>query len=302
MADASRALKREIEMEFNREIQDALLAPFPEDEVEFLPRASTNGRALALPYIDARSVMRRLDAVVGPGNWSFDFEVLTPDCKRVKGKLTVLGITKCDAGEAMAEEEALKAAVSDAVKRCAVHFGIGRYLYYLPQVWANFDSQKRRFSEPVRIPHEAVEKALAICGYHGGMPEPARPTTLRVAHGNGNGGGGNGSGGTGGNGSRAAEPVKVAEPAPDFEVTPAPKPRPRPTPVVERRPEPVRAASEPEAAPQAAGTYACSGPSCGRALTKGQYEISLRAFGRPLCPACQKTQTGVRSPLGAQAA
>src|SRR5687768_5799743 len=112
-------------MEFTREIQDALAAQFPEDEVEFLPKMvrqeGENGRrggpgqggsrALGLPYIDARSVMRRLDAVVGPGNWSFDFDLLSPDGKMVRGRLTVLGVTKCDAGEASGEDEALKAAV-----------------------------------------------------------------------------------------------------------------------------------------------------------------------------------------------
>ena len=59
--------------EFTREIVESLGAPFPEDEIEFLPRATSGGKALGLPYIDARSVMRRLDAAVGPGNWSFDF-------------------------------------------------------------------------------------------------------------------------------------------------------------------------------------------------------------------------------------
>src|SRR6266550_2442895 len=134
-------------MEWTREIQYALAAPFPDDEVEFLPRATTNGRALALAHIDARSVMRRLDAVVGPGAWSFDFEVLSPECKKIKGRLTVLGVTKCDAGEAGSEDEPLKAAVSDALKRCAVHFGVGRYLYYLPQLWVDYDQNRRRFTE-----------------------------------------------------------------------------------------------------------------------------------------------------------
>src|SRR5918992_4674756 len=136
---------KEQAMEFTREILEALGAPFPEDEIEFLPKAHSNGRALGLAYIEARSVMRRLDAVVGPGNWSFDFDLLSPDGKMVKGRLTVLGVTKCDAGEANQEDEVLKSAVSDALKRCAVHWGVGRYLYYLPKVWAPYDSQRRRF-------------------------------------------------------------------------------------------------------------------------------------------------------------
>src|SRR4051812_10706925 len=111
--------QRRTTMEFTREIQDALGGAFPEDEIEFLPRATSNGKALGLPYIDARAVMNRLDAVVGAGNWNFDFDVVVDTGKMVKGRLTVLGITKCDAGEAATEDEILKSAVSDALKRCA---------------------------------------------------------------------------------------------------------------------------------------------------------------------------------------
>jgi hypothetical protein len=161
-------------MELTPETLRALGAAFPEDEIEFLPRANSGGRALALAYIDARAVMRRLDSVVGAANWAFDFELVSPDGKMVKGKLTVCGVTKCDAGEASREDEILKSAVSDALKRCAVHFGIGRYLYYLPSVWAPYDSQKRQFTEQPRINPAAVAKALAICGVEAGPVQTPR--------------------------------------------------------------------------------------------------------------------------------
>jgi hypothetical protein len=31
----------------------------------------------------------------------------------------------------------------------------------------------------------------------------------------------------------------------------------------------------------------CTGAECGKSLTKGQHDVSVRAFGKPLCPACQ---------------
>jgi hypothetical protein len=46
----------------------------------------------------------------------------------------------------------LKAAFSDALKRAAVKFGIGRYLYRLPQQWADYDPAKRQFSAAPRLP------------------------------------------------------------------------------------------------------------------------------------------------------
>jgi hypothetical protein len=142
-----------------REMLIAFAQPF--DTMDFLPKAARGDTALALAFIDARDVQRRLNAVCG-SEWSFDFDVLTPDCKKVKGKLTVRGVTRCDAGEASQEDEPLKSAVSDALKRAAVHFGIGQYLYYLPQVWADYDSQKRKWKGTPRIDPRDISKAVAI--------------------------------------------------------------------------------------------------------------------------------------------
>ncbi len=149
--------------------QQNLLAPFP--AVDFRPGHVSGQRALALAYIDARDVMARLDAAVG-GDWEFDWEPVTPDGKRVKGRLTVCGVTRCDAGEADREDEPVKSAVSDALKRCAVHFGVGRYLYHLPQVWGAYDPQKRSWSETPRISKPGIDAALARAGYEQPAPRP----------------------------------------------------------------------------------------------------------------------------------
>jgi hypothetical protein len=265
-------------MEFTREVLDALGAAFPDDEIEFLPRAQSGGKALGLPYIDARSVMRRLDAVVGPGNWSFDFDLLSPEGKMVKGRLTVLGVTKCDAGEAAAEDEVLKSAVSDALKRCAVHFGIGRYLYYLPRVWAPYDAQKRRFTEPPRLDRSAVERALAICGISAGaagsrpVRSAAREVDVRLPQAE-EAPVSSARKSIWAAGAQPDSAPKVQEPAPESTGDRAPAaPRPEPR----------------EAAPAAPGALECSGSGCGKPLTKGQHDVSMRAYGQPLCPACQK--------------
>ena len=88
-------------------------------------------------YIDARAAMNRLDRVVGVDGWSDAYEVL--EAGTVKCRLTVLGISKEDTGIG----EDLKAAFSDALKRAAVKFGVGRYLYDLPTVWAPLDERGR---------------------------------------------------------------------------------------------------------------------------------------------------------------
>jgi hypothetical protein len=264
--------------EFTREIVESLGAPFPEDEIEFLPRATSGGKALGLPYIDARSVMRRLDAAVGPGNWSFDFEPLAPDGKMVKGRLTVLGVTKCDAGEASTEDEPLKSAVSDALKRCAVHFGIGRYLYYLPRLWAPYDAQKRRFTEPPRLDPAAVERALAICGVSAAGP---RSSVL---------------------GPQSAVPgPQSSVPGARYSARREQAPTVRDRDAAQNgEPQPSSGDRRPKSEDRAPGTgaqptedwgletLACTGQDCGKPLTKGQHDVSVRAYGQPLCPGCQK--------------
>lgn len=121
------------------DVQKRLQAPFPTHMVSWRAVAfnKDRSRALLLPYLDARAVMDRLDAIC-PDHWSFEVEVVAP--ATVKGRLTVLGVSREDMGEA-SEGGSLKAASSDALKRAAVHFGIGRYLYDLPKTWGDWDDQ-----------------------------------------------------------------------------------------------------------------------------------------------------------------
>jgi hypothetical protein len=133
-------------MSLNREILETLIRPFDPREVEVKIQAVNRDRTRAqvVAYVDARTVLDRLDEAVGPTGWSDSYEVLTNSTDgegrrlvEVKCALTVLGVSKEDVGEG----DSLKAAFSDALKRAAVKFGVGRYLYRLPKVWANLDER-----------------------------------------------------------------------------------------------------------------------------------------------------------------
>lgn len=140
----------------------ALAAPFDPGEVKYKPQCVKGNRALAMAYVDARVVQDRLDEVLGVENWQDEYQVL-PDGS-VLCKLTLkLGdrwITKMDVGGPSEQPDGgdrLKAAVSDALKRAAVKFGVGRYLYRLPARWADYDPARKQFvGGPVARPAAAV--------------------------------------------------------------------------------------------------------------------------------------------------
>lgn len=102
-----------------------LSEPFPDSEVK--QRPGPGGRTLS--YVDARAVAQRLDDVLTPSGWTFHIEVAASDV--VKGSLTIGGVAREDIGYPNSDDDAepYKSAVSDALKRCAVLFGIGRHLY-----------------------------------------------------------------------------------------------------------------------------------------------------------------------------
>ena len=128
-----------------RAVGAALAAAFEPDAVEWRPQGKTtpNARCQLVPYVDARTVQDRLDAVVGPGGWTFEIEPVVVDAGELRvarGRLSIYGASKDDIGSASTFEPS-KGCASDALKRAAVQFGIGRYLYALPAVWVTLDEK-----------------------------------------------------------------------------------------------------------------------------------------------------------------
>ncbi len=54
---------------------------------------------------------------------------------------------------------AVTTALAQAFKRACAAFGLGRYLYFLPQVWCDYDAEKRRIVNPPRLPLWALPEA-----------------------------------------------------------------------------------------------------------------------------------------------
>jgi len=159
-------------------LMKALAAPFNATEVRFKPAVVSGNRALALAYVDARVIQDRLDDVLGVSGWQDDYECL-PDgavvC-RLRIRVGDEWLTKVDVGgpsEQPDEGDRRKAAFSDALKRAAVKFGIGRYLYRLPSQWADYDPQRRQFVKTPALPPYALPESW--------QPEAARPAPAAPA-------------------------------------------------------------------------------------------------------------------------
>jgi hypothetical protein len=204
--------------------REKLCEPFDRDDVQWRAQTVTRDgdRALALAYFDARAGMDRLDEVCGPENWQCRY-VFSPDGKKTICEIGILvdvqWVWKAD-GAGDSDVEAEKGALSDAFKRAAVRWGIGRYLYRLGQTWVPCESTNGKFKRFTVDPWTCVRSAPDA-------PAPARPVgQFRAPE---------------SSGDRAA-----------------------------------------------AGALVCSAEGCGVVLTKGQYEVSTRAFGAAMCPSHQR--------------
>jgi hypothetical protein len=146
-------------------IAEALSAPFEAKDIKFKPQMVKNNRALAMAYIDARLIQDRLDRVLGVENWQDTYEIL-PDGSvmcRLKLKLGSRWITKTDVGSPSEQPDSgnrLKAAFSDALKRAAVKFGVGRYLYRLHAQWVDYDPIKKQLAQLPHLPASALPKTI----------------------------------------------------------------------------------------------------------------------------------------------
>ena len=114
-----------------------------------------------VPYIDQQTVIERLDASA-PG-WTFSVDTVPEDMLPavtrggetlifVKGRLT---ITLPDARvvwrDGVGSGKDAKAAATDALKRAAVLYGIGRELYSMGQLWVPMDGDGK-YAKPLRAP------------------------------------------------------------------------------------------------------------------------------------------------------
>ena len=141
-------------------LQNKLEAPFKPSEISWRVGQKTKdgSKAKLLAYIDSRDVMSRLDRACGFSNWQCRYGLASD------------GLIVCDIGlridgewlwrsngAGQTQVEGDKGSCSDAFKRAAVLWGIGRYLYGLDTPWVQLDDRGKWAQDP-QLPEWATPR------------------------------------------------------------------------------------------------------------------------------------------------
>jgi hypothetical protein len=139
-----------------------LSAPFPADEVAWVPTDVRGDRAFVAPAVQPRAVMDRLDDVMGPAGWRDEYEERAGGLVYCRLTLAFPGlpeVTRADAAP-VALRAARRSPYGDALATAAAKFGVGRYLDRVPREWVPFDEAKGRPAETPTLPPWALPEGV----------------------------------------------------------------------------------------------------------------------------------------------
>ena len=169
-----------------KEVWAALAAPFAQDDLEKLPRQlnsrddnrgrceagnyySADGhgcggwhaRAMHLDYVGHAGITQRLNDVLGPQGWDFAPMAMTPEGLPLMrggefwGALTIRvedqEVTKYDVA---ANFQGVQEAWGDALRRCAMRFGVGTYLWSKSEAALSLKMATDQAPEPPAQPQQ----------------------------------------------------------------------------------------------------------------------------------------------------
>lgn len=161
-------------MKFNdNDILTLLKAPFSPDSLSWRVGNKSNWdkvnkkpknpnapvKAQMLVYIDARDVQERLDEICGM-SWENSFQEISG---RQVCTITINGKSRSD-GAGDTDFEGEKGGLSDAFKRSAVQWGIGRYLYNAKNfnTWLKYDGEETDFDMPAKAKETFKDIAIKL--------------------------------------------------------------------------------------------------------------------------------------------
>lgn len=134
------------------ELRQALSAPFANGDIDWRVSVTTRDKdkGLAVPYVTNRAIQNRLDDTVGIDGWQNQFVPWKEGKAQLCGISIYFGqqkqwLTKWD-GADDSDFESVKGGLSDSMKRAAVEWGIGRYLYGMTQAWVRIEQHGKSFT------------------------------------------------------------------------------------------------------------------------------------------------------------
>jgi len=165
--------------------------PFTDADVDWRLQSSgfTNDRpwAIAVPYVTGRAIQDRLDEVCGPENWQNEYREWHGQSQLCGISIRIGGewITKWD-GADDTQIESTKGGLSGALKRAAVHWGIGRHLYNLDIDFVECSTEKKKgwekaYNKEARRPFWWKPPLLSERGQVDAPEEPKTPKDLYKA-------------------------------------------------------------------------------------------------------------------------
>ena len=171
-----------------QDIMDRLGASFPFESVEAKVQVTTQDKKLGMVvfYLDSRAIQQRLDAVVGMFNWSNHFSSWHDNSQicgiSIFNKENGEWVTKHDGAE-NSKVASIKGGLTDAFKRAAVLWGIGRYLYQIDGIWVEVEQKgnssviKENQQPKIRAAYDAAVKRIFGAGANQPAPTPAGNTS-----------------------------------------------------------------------------------------------------------------------------
>lgn len=147
--------------------------PFQSNEIEWrvVSTSKDKSKGLVAAFVDSRAIQKRLDAVLGRENWQNNFRTITGSNNALTSHICEISIfypergewiTKSD-GAGCTEIEPIKGGLSNAFKRAASMWGIGRYLYELTDIWAILKDGK--YIDKTEMPRLRKEYTQFVNGY-----------------------------------------------------------------------------------------------------------------------------------------
>jgi hypothetical protein len=154
--------------------------PFAAEDIEWRVQqcgiSNGNPWAMVLCYVTNRAIMKRLDEVCGKTGWRNEF--LPAPGGGVMCGISIKHegdwITKWDAAE-NTQVEAVKGGISGAMKRAAVQWGIGRYLYLLEERFAVCSTERNNQWNKASFKDKQTQKFNNLWWQTPELPEWALP-------------------------------------------------------------------------------------------------------------------------------